>query len=169
MLAEIMSSRTFIENQSEVSELFEQLEQDIDYIFINPMSGQRWERYAFEIDNEVVFGLRKYPNPELETVIKIILDSDDMDEVSGACGFLSEREYEERFEFRQELIEALENNVRNIDSERFEIIYYRAVLSCRLNKRDVLGKSIEQVMADATHFEQLADRAEKLKKLLLIE
>ena len=162
-----MSSRTFIENQSDVSELFGRLKKDADYIFIDPISGQRWEKYAFEIDNEVVFGLRKYPTATLETILKIILDSDDMDEVSGACGFLSEREYGARIEFRQGLIEALENNADNIEPKRFEIIYNRAVLSSRMNKRDVLGKSFIQVMADATYFEQLSDRAEKLKKLLL--
>ena len=146
--------------------MFNRLEKDdSDYIFFDRTSGQRWERYSFELDNEPVYGFRRFPSPPFTDIIKIILSSMHLDEVSGACGFLLELEYNERFEFREKLIDSLEANIKTIETDRFEIIFDRTVLNSRLNKRDVLGKSIKEVMSDAEYFNTLASRAESLRKI----
>jgi hypothetical protein len=168
MLAAIrMTERTFIEDQKLVSKMLDDLDSTgvtSGYgleLYVNPKDGQSWERYEFELDGNNVFGLRKHPYPNTDKIIEITVNSKFMDEVDGACALLHHLEWNNRTEFRERLLNEL--RITRIEKLRFEIIYERAELSDSSNKRDVLGKTIDEIETDAQYFLNLTKQVNELK------
>ena len=101
----------------------------------------------------------------LEEIIRIALTSQHFDEVDGASALLIDREYD-KIEFREKLLSEIEKDSSKVDKERYEIIYNRAELYDITNKREILGKHYKEIEADAKHFTQVTERAEKLKQII---
>jgi hypothetical protein len=164
-----MNNRTFIEDPKLVSEILNQLDltgKTTGYkleLLINQFDGQHWKKYEFEVAGNDAYGLRKHPYPNTAEIIEIALNSEFMDEVDGACALLHHLEWTERLEFREKLLDKIERNQKGMDLNRFNIIFDRTGLSDNSNKRDVRGKTVEEVEADYQYFTELTNRAIKLK------
>ncbi len=168
-----MADRYFIEEQSSVNILLKSLTPMDEHsgwqceLYIDKLTGQKWEKYLFEISDEQddAIGLRRYPYPSTEEIIKITLTSQHPDEVDGASALLLDREYN-KIEFREKLLSEIEKNITEITKDRFEIIYNRAELYDIVNKREVLGKSYQEIKADASHYIRMMEKAEELKRVI---
>ena len=168
-----MTDRYFIEDQKLVKQLLKSLtplDENSGWqceLYVDKATGQKWEKYLFELfdEDEDGIGLRKYPYPSTEEIIRIALTSQHFDEVDGASALLIDREYD-KIEFREKLLSEIEKDSSKVDKERYEIIYNRAELYDITNKREILGKHYKEIEADAKHFTQVTERAEKLKQII---
>jgi hypothetical protein len=168
-----MTDRIFIEEQDLVGKMLNRLTPLNESsgwqceLFIDNATNQKWEKYLFELfdaDDDGV-GLRRFPYPSTEEIIRIALTSKYYDEIDGACGLLLDMEYD-KIEFREMLLSEIEKNINNIDKDRFDIIYNRAELYDTLNKREILGKHYKQIEKDAEHFKELMTKAERLRQTI---
>lgn len=167
-----MNDRYFIEDDTLVRAFLKQLKRTNEHtshgceLYIDRQTGEKWESYLLEDQEtgEDVIALRKLPYPTTEEIIRIATTSSDLDEVGGASSLLIDREYS-NIEFRENLINEIEKNIKSISKERYEVIYNRALLYDIGNKREIMGKYYKEIEEDANHYSQLAERAEKIKTL----
>ena len=166
-----MTDRYFIEDQSLVNKYLKDLSplnENTGWqceLYLDNMGKQKWEKYLFEIvdSDEDGVGLRKYPYPLTQEIIRIALSSQYYDEVDGACALLLRNEGD-KIEFREKLISEIEININEITKYRYDIIYNRAELYDASNKREIVGKHNKQINADVEHYKLMVKRAEKLKQ-----
>lgn len=107
-------------------------------------------------------GLIKFPNPNTEDTINIILNTNDINELRAASTFLYKQEIQ-KSEFREKLLDRLEENISNLNTERFDIIYKGAGLADSGNKRETLNVPKEKVQSDYEYYLHLAKRANDLR------
>jgi len=166
-----MTDRIFIEDQDLVKKMLKRLTPLNESsgwqceLFIDKTTNQKWEKYLFELfdaDDDGI-GLRRYPYPSIEEIIRVALTSKYFDEIDGASGLLLNMEYD-KIEFRDMLLSEIEKNINDINEDRFEIIYNRAELYDTLNKREILGKHYTEIEKDAEHFKELMTKAERLRQ-----
>ncbi len=98
--------------------------------------------------------LGKLPFPETEILIDIALNSIYEDETIAACCVLVDNE--NTSDFRLSLIEELE---KIADGHRQKLIIEYTELLSRHNRREIIGKSYDQVTEDARYFELIGRRA----------
>jgi len=171
-----MSNRVFIEEQTLVKEklgqlvLFQPASKEYEQIYIDSSSGDKWEKYEFEYEeqNSPAIGLRKYPYPSIEAIVSIALTSTHMDEVSGAAALLWELD-RKGIEIRTHLLQELESQLDEISNERFEIIYWRAELYDITNNRTILNKSFQEIEKDAAYYRVTASKANELREKIIKE
>ena len=99
------------------------------------------------------------PLPTTDGLIDIALNTKIENEVVAACQTLTENEAVNKQEFRLMLIDKLE--LIN-DNDRQQKIVELANLSSTLNRRDIFGKSIEEITSDENYYKRIAERADKL-------
>jgi len=99
------------------------------------------------------------PFPTTDDLIDIALNTKIEDEIVAACQTLTENEAVSNEEFRLMLIDRLE--LIN-DKDRHEKIIGLANLSSTLNRKNILGKSIEEITSDRNYYKQIAERAVRL-------
>ena len=99
------------------------------------------------------------PLPTTDGLVDIALNTKMNDEIVAACQTLTENEAVNNEEFRLILIDKLE---LISDKERQRKIVELVNLSSTLNRRYILGKSIEEITSDANYYKQIAERAVKL-------
>ena len=161
----------FIEDQRLVKKLLANLQptgNQTGYyaeLYVDPVTGQEWEKYEFEYEDSSTdaVGLRKFPYPSTDKIIEIALFSPHDDEASGAAGLLLELEDDEN-DFREKLLDQIENNIDRISEERYDLVYWRAQLYDIDNKKSILGKHISEIESDAAHYNELSKRAKQLKQ-----
>src|SRR5690606_31717366 len=105
--------------------------------------------------------LGRLPLPSTEKLIDIAIHSESEDEVFAACRTMTDNEELRKQDFRLALIDNLETI---LDKDRQGKIIELTGLTSSLNRRDVLGKTSEQIEADAYYYKQISDRADKLKR-----
>ena len=132
-------------------------------IYIDIQAKSKWTLYR--VDGYLQGGgypiLAKHPLPDTKQLIEIALFSDSEDEVFAACRTLTDNEAIRKEDFRNDLIEELE---KNDYKHRQEKVVNLTNLDSPLNRRDIIGKTIDQVKLDATYFRSIAGRAKKLRK-----
>jgi hypothetical protein len=104
-----------------------------------------------------VFG--RLPLPDTEKLIDIVITSKYDDEVFAASRALVENENIKGTEFRLTLINKLEQ--LNDKSKQISIIEYTG-LDSPLNRKEILGKSYDEIISDASYYRDIADRSRKL-------
>lgn len=166
-----MTEKKFIEDQSEVRsklkslELF-QLETDqFEEIYIDPKTKQQWEKYEFEYEDQMNYGigLRSFPYCSIEETIKIALNSEFPDEVAGASALLWELD-RQGLEIREPLLNSIEVRKSEITVDRFETIYWRTEIYDQTNNRETVGKKFEEIEADSKYYLETSERAKDLKE-----
>ena len=79
-----MTKKTFIEEQQEVRGILsapkstgERSGHDTE-IFVNPVTGEKWERYLFELDDDhgEGIGLRRFPYPPISEASEIAINTE---------------------------------------------------------------------------------------------
>lgn len=103
--------------------------------------------------------LVKLPIPTTEKLIEIAINSKYEDEVLATCYTLTQNEEIEKTEFRLELITELEKISDRIRQQK--IIKFTSLLNS-LNRKDVLGKSLNEIELDRKYYKEIAERATKL-------
>lgn len=139
-------------------------------VYKDPLTNSFWLKYYA---TTVAAGggyltLMRLPAPSTENLIDIVIRTFFEDEAVAAVLRLLDEEAIEKKEFRQQLIEKLEQAVETGDLQRdraFQIIKFTN-LADPMNKREVVGKTGTDVQADAAYFAGIAERAERLLKRL---
>ena len=130
--------------------------------YIDNDTGNEWLYYR--VDTCLQGGgypiLARQPLPDTQQLIRLSLFSQNDDEVFATCRTLVDNEQTKKIDFRADLINALENIA---DSQRQKKVIALTGLDNALNRRETLGKTFEQIIADAEYFKSIADRADKLK------
>jgi|SRR5450432_788899 hypothetical protein len=129
--------------------------------YLNSTTGDKW--ICFSVDTGQQGGgykiLGRLPLPNTDELIEIALQSHFDDEIFAACRTLTDKEQSKNKEFRKAIIDKLEQ----IDDKiRQKKIIESVGLTSSLNRRDILGKTFEQINSDAKYFEDIAKRAKKL-------
>ena len=162
-----MLSRQLISDDKQIGLLcdqFQLIDEDFENwnkTYLDRETGIKWTLYY--VDGSIQGGgcpiLGRQPLPDTNRLIELALSSDSEDEVFAACRTLTDNEEIQKIEFRAELIDRLE---KISDSHRQAKVVKLTNLNSPLNRRDSLGKTIDQVNSDANHFSSIADRADNL-------
>ena len=132
-------------------------------LYLDKKTGEKWEKYEFFRGRfNRCFGLRIFPYPSISETIEIILNSNKLYEVLGASQYLNTQEHKGS-EYRKELIEKLEQKIKDIDKEKFEAIYFNANLQNNSNLRETIRKPQSQVDKDYNFYIEMFERAKKMK------
>lgn len=130
--------------------------------YIDEETNNEWLYYR--VDTYLQGGgypiLARQPLPDTKELIRLSLFSKNDDEVFAACRTLVDNEEIKKMDFRADLISELENINDKLRQER---IINLTGLDKALNRREILGKSFEQIDLDGKYYEGIVDRASKLK------
>ncbi len=128
---------------------------------MNNGTGESWLSYmldpASHSGGTKVFV--KLPLVGTDKLIELAVSSQFEDEVFVASRILVENEETKKIDFRLELISRLEE--LNNRSRQISIIEYTDLDSPR-NRREIIGKSYDEVCSDSKYYIDIADRARKL-------
>ena len=168
-----MTEKKFIEDQSEVRsklqsfDLFQSETDQFEEIYIDPKTNQKWEKYDFEFEDQINYGigLRYFPYCSIEETIEIALTSEFQDEVAGASALLWELD-RQGLEIRVPLLNSIELRKPEITKDRFETIYWRTEIYDKTNNRETIGKKFEEIEGDSKYYSETSERAKKLKELI---
>ena len=135
--------------------------------YTDSKTGEKWVKYSVDLDRGYFFNLmRAEPEPTTDELIEIALTTEYYDEISAASSRLFLNEEISKIEYRDKLLE----NLKQLDYEgmkddykkRVETIIKAAQLTDRVNKREILGKSLSQINQDSQFFNRIADSAEEI-------
>ena len=167
-----MIIRHFIEDQKLIKQMLRRLKPTGDLtnncleIYVDPTTGEKWGKYEFELEDQINYaiGLRLLPYPDTDKLIEIALTSSHIDEIHGAAALLLDQEHSDHREFREKLLNEIETKIKDITLERFNIIFNRAELYDKSNKREILGKHLNEIRNDADHFFNMSIKADELRE-----
>ncbi|WP_018479787.1 hypothetical protein [Pontibacter roseus] len=113
--------------------------------------------------------LMRLPAPPTKELIELALTSVFEDEAVAAILRLLDEEAIEKKDFRQRLVERLEqaHEEATVEPERLVKVIKLAGLDDPMNRRELLHKSQGQIQQDADYYKRVADRAAKLLEKLL--
>lgn len=123
------------------------------------------EWFYYRVDTSLQGGgnpiFARQPLPDTKELITLSLFSENDDEVFAACRTLVDNEEIKKIDFRADLINVLENIG---DIQRQETVIKLTGLDNALNRREIVGKTSQQIEFDAKYFKDIADRATKLRQ-----
>lgn len=139
--------------------------------FEDPNTHEKWIEYR--IEPEYHGGgypmLVKQPEPTTSELVKIAMDSDNLEEVAGASVFLYTNEKYDKVDFREELMNGIEDYFqrKQVDLTEFEkrkmnTIIYESNLYDSTNRRNTLGKHFSEVEKDYQYFKRISERAKRI-------
>ena len=140
--------------------------------YLDEPSGQLWVKYS--VDTYAGRWMQKilviFPPPNKDELIQIALTSFHLDEVWAAAKRLNDEEEINKIEFRQELIDRLDevdyNHLNAEERERIRVVIEASGLTNRLNKRDTIGKHYNEILKDAEFFRQISISSERILSFL---
>ena len=164
-----ISTRQFFADEREIEQIKQQLQligkdnENWTETYLDSNSGDKW--LYFHVDSHLNGGgypvLGRLPLPDTIRLIDIALFSDRDDEIFAACRTLTDNEEIKKIDFRETLVSRLENIKDNL---RQETVIKLTGLDSVLNRRGILGKTINQLNSDLEYFESISARAAKLKR-----
>ncbi|MBB6325271.1 hypothetical protein FHS59_000886 [Algoriphagus iocasae] len=164
-----LHNRYFIADQKLIDQLesqFDQVDQnetEWTITYMDKETGDKW--LSYRVDSEYHGGgnpvMCRLPIPDTNKLIDIALQTENEDEVFAACRTLVNYEQLKNIDFRSDLINRLED-LKN--KERRKRIIELTGLDSPINRREIVGKTSDQVDKDSKHFQGIARRAMKLTK-----
>ena len=172
-----MVNRQFIVNRAKIEVKRKTLQQTSvesdgwEIHYIDQTTNEKWIEYRME--PEYHGGgypiLAKLPIPNTEQLMEIALESNNLDEIAGASVFIYTNEEYDKIEFRNELIEKIEEfykqrdgKLTEFDSKKIEIIIYETSLSDSTNRKQTMGKHYTEIEKDHEYYKQNAERAKRI-------
>jgi hypothetical protein len=162
----IIQNRYFIADQSLIIEMEEQFTaltnnaKNWTKTYLDNVTGQKW--LSYRVDSSIHGGgtqvFCKLPVPETEKLVDLIVTSEHDDEIFAACRTLVENEEIRKLDFRLNLIARLEQLTDK--SKLISIIEYTG-LDSPLNRRDIIGKSYDEIVSDSKYYQEIANRSKK--------
>ena len=138
--------------------------------YIDNSTGHQWLKYVVDDRGFSVNLIFISPPPTTEQLIEIALNTNYIDEISAAATRLNFEEQADKKEYRQKLIDHLKqiyiSKLDTTEKERIKTIILASQLTDRVNKREIIGKHFSEIQADANFFNNIADTAENILKLL---
>jgi hypothetical protein len=140
--------------------------------YVDPGTGEYWLMYQMnaEYHGGGQSNLFRLPEPDSNELIQIIITTKFDDEAVAAAALLSHNEEVSSSEFRDRLIEALENvtagNLTIEEKEKFKRVITSSTLDSSLNRRSTMNKTCQEVLLDAAFFQRIATKATKILKKL---
>lgn len=172
-----MSKDQFIVNKSKIEEKRKLLTQTstssdgwkINYI--DEENNENWIEYG--IHPEYHGGgypiLVKQPEPNTDELITIAIQSNNLDQIAGVAVFLYTNEKYDKIEFRDKLIESIEDffnrkkdNLTEFDKKKLNTMIYDSSLYDPSNRRPILGKKQEEIEIDFQFFKKISERAKRI-------
>jgi hypothetical protein len=161
--------RQLISDQQEIEQLkqkFQFIGKDIENwteTYLDNNTGDKWLRYRVfgEMQGAGYQILGLLPLPDTNQLIELALFSENEDEISAACWTLTDNEETKKLDFRETLILGLENMH---DNQRQKKIIKLTSLDSSINRREILGKTMEQVNLDYQYYKNIADKAVQLMR-----
>jgi immunity protein 27 of polymorphic toxin system len=112
--------------------------------------------------------LKRIPKLTIDELIEVALSSTDRNDIIGASLELSERERNDKEDFRQKLLQRILgidlSNLTEFDKERIALIIYKSDLHDATNRKEIVGKTIAEIQDDATYYRSAAENAKKILK-----
>ncbi|WP_299819252.1 hypothetical protein [uncultured Pontibacter sp.] len=137
-------------------------------VYKDTASGRFWMKcYTTAGEQQGAYELLiKLPLPKTNELISAALESPHEDEVVAAIMRLLEEEALEKKDFRHLLVARLQEldpqSITAAQTQRIRKIITLTSLADPTNKREVKGKSLNQLKADAAYFEAVSKNALKL-------
>tara|TARA_R110002012_G_C11418550_1_gene587932 strand:- start:114 stop:692 length:579 start_codon:yes stop_codon:yes gene_type:complete len=173
-----MNIENFITNRKSIEKLtseMTEIESDgWETKYIDQRDQSEWIEIPLESEyhgggNPILFRL---PKPSQTELIKLLIKSTDLNQISAISCLLKESEFDKsdkHKEYREELIIELEKIVNDkefkwngFEKKRLTTIIYDSDLNFPHNQRESLGKKYEEVESDYQYYKNIADRAEKI-------
>ena len=131
--------------------------------YFDDETNSKW--FYYRVDTYLQGGgypiFARQPLPDTKELIKLSLLSENDDEIFAACRTLVDNEEIKKIDFRADLINELENIG---DRQRQETVIKLTGLDNALNRREIVGKTFQQIEFDAKYFKDIADRATKVRQ-----
>lgn len=131
--------------------------------YFDEETNSNW--FYYRVDTHLQGGgyliFARQPLPDTRELIRLSLLSKNDDEVFAACRTLVDNEEIKKIDFRADLINELENIS---DRQRQKTIIKLTGLDNALNRREIVGKTFQQIEFDAKYFKDIADRANKVRQ-----
>ncbi|AKD02134.1 Imm27 family immunity protein [Pontibacter korlensis] len=147
-------------------QLVEEAEGGWATVYKDASSGRFWMKYHTTAGEQSGGGyelLIRLPLPTTQKLVAVAIESPFEDEAVAAVMRLLEEEALEKKDFRHVLVNRLEEmNLESLPTEQKQRIRKVFTLTSLLdptNKREVKGKTIEQLKEDAAYFENVSKRA----------
>ena len=139
--------------------------------YLDQSNNERWVEYRME--PEYHGGgyplLVKLPIPNTEQLIEIALESKNLDEIAGASVFIYTNEEYDKIEFRNDLVEKIEEfyqhrigKLTEFDIKKIETIIYETGLNDSTNRKQTMGKHYTEIEKDHEYYKYNAERAKRI-------
>jgi hypothetical protein len=150
------------------------VENIINCLIVESVDEQNWvKNYSGKFNNEKWLSyyvnssqhgggtkiLIRLPKATTEELLNIVINSECENEVETGCLILVDNEEIRKTEFRLELIQKLE---KKTDQKRLKTIIDKTNLTSKVNRREIIGKSLNQVSEDENYFKNISERAKKI-------
>ncbi|MBC7524487.1 MAG: hypothetical protein H7239_08635 [Flavobacterium sp.] len=147
----------------------------INYLNLESIEEENWvKNYSSKFNNEKWLSyyvnnsqqgggteiLIRLPKPSTEDLLNIVINSQCENEVETGCLILLNNEEISKTEFRSRLIQELE---KNGDQKRQKTIIDITNLTSTINRREIIGKSLNQINEDENYFKNISERAIKIE------
>jgi hypothetical protein len=163
MTRQLIADDSEIERKKQQLQLVDKDNENWTETYLDRDTGDKW--LYFYADSYLQGGgypiLGLLPLPDTIQLIDIALFSDRDDEIFAACRILTDNEEIKNIDFRETLINRLEGIKDNFRQEK---IIKLTGLDTALNRRGILGKTMNQLNSDMEYFESISVRADKLKR-----
>jgi hypothetical protein len=135
--------------------------------YLDHTSGNYWLKYMVDRDTGRYFNLMFIsPKPTTQEILNIAFTSEDFSEVEGASHRLLIEEEDEKKNFRSELVKKLKSidvsKLSELDKKRLKNIIINTHLTDKMNRREIVGKSINEVKTDSDYFLEISEYAQIL-------
>ncbi len=130
---------------------------DLPDLYKLSKDGSRWvSRKLFDFGWGEENGFCRIPVPGFDDLIQIALESDDWQNKYGAAAILLK-------DYPEQLLAKCETLLRSSDTAKPYAGFFKDLqLNKPINRSEILGKSLTQVMADYAHWKKLAERINEL-------
>ena len=160
---QLIADDSEIERKKQLLQLVDKDNENWTETYLDRDTGDKWLYYR--VDSYLHGGgypiLGRLPLPDTIQLIEIALFSDRDDEIFAACRTLTDNEEIKKIDFRGTLIDRLESITDNLRQEK---VIKLTGLDSALNRRGILGKTMNQLNSDLEYFELISARADKLKR-----
>ena len=150
----IMMSRRY---NRETPEQFDLVPTETPGIYLNVSDGTNWiSRYLYDFGVGPEYGFCRFPMPEFEKLLDLLLNSEDEDNRYGAAVILIQ-------EYPEELLSECEDILKDKNSlSKYKDFFRILHLDRPLNRSSIMGKSFAQIEDDFMKWKAISLEVEKV-------
>ncbi len=168
MLQYFILNRVEIENKLKTITKVKTIDDGWTEYYKDETTNEEWKltRYHGEYHGGGIPVLQHLPEPTLEQLIDIAMNSQNTNDIMGASLELLEREKNKGEDFRDKLLNRLPtvdlNYLSDFEQERIKTVIIEAELTDPINRRNIIGKSLSEIQEDANYFRTISGKAKQI-------